>query len=131
MDHPEQTHLTVVDRHGDGLERGNLHPLRELGLRNGRLGRLLPPGLRRGPSASSSGSRAKSSRSVSSFRGVYSAAAGWKIGYSRTARAPRTSTSARPCRRVIPVGSARSSLVEKFPSVQITLGSISSTWRSR
>ena len=40
------------------------------------------------PSASSSGSRAKSSRSVSSMRGVYSAAAGWKIGYRRTARAP-------------------------------------------
>ena len=32
---------------------------------------------------------------------------------------------------MIPVGSSRSSLVEKFPSVQITDGSISSTWRSR
>ncbi len=29
---------------------------------------------------------------------------------------------------MIPVGSPRSSLVEKFPSVQITAGSISSTW---
>ena len=36
-----------------------------------------------------------------------------------------------PSSREMPVVSARSSLVEKFPSVQITLGSISSTWRSR
>ena len=35
--------------------------------------------------------------------------------------------SACPCSREIPVVSARSSLVEKFPRVQITTGSISST----
>ena len=92
----------------------------------------MSPGFAAGaPSASSSGRRAKSSRSVSSIRGVYSAAAGWKIGYSRTARLPSVSTSGRPCTRVIPVGSSRSSLVEKLPSVQITLGWISSTWRYR
>ena len=62
---------------------------------------------------------------------MYSAAAGWKIGYSRTARDPSTRTSGCPCTRVIPAGSSRSSLVEKLPSVQITLGSISSIWRSR
>ena len=33
--------------------------------------------------------------------------------------------------RVIPAGSSRSSFVAKLPSVQITFGWISSTWRSR
>ena len=81
--------------------------------------------------ASSSGSRAKSSRSVSSIRGVYSAAAGWKIGYSRSVRGPIVRISARPCRRVMPVGSPRSSFVEKFPRLQTTFGRIRSSCRNR
>ena len=52
--------------------------------RRGRAGQPREPAVQSGcsgaPSASSSGSRAKSSRRVSSIRGVYSAAAGWKIG---------------------------------------------------
>ena len=40
---------------------------------------------------------------------------------------PTTRISGRPCRRVIPVGSARRSFVEKLPSVQMILGRISST----
>ena len=49
--------------------------------------------------------------------------------------APRASRSsappARPCSRVIPVGSPRRSFVAKLPSVQMTRGSISSIWRNR
>ena len=62
---------------------------------------------------------------------MYSAAAGWYSGYSRTARGPMIRTSSWPCSREIPVLSARNSFVEKFPSVQITVGSISSTWLRR
>ena len=40
-------------------------------------------------------------------------------------------SSGRPCSRVIPVGSSRSSFVAKLPSVQITRGWMSSTWRNR
>ena len=75
--------------------------------------------------------RWKSALSASSVDGVYSAAAGWYSGYRRTARGPMMRTSSWPCSREIPVLSARSSLVEKFPSVQITIGSIRSTWRDK
>jgi len=47
-----------------------------------------------------------------------------------TARGPMVRTSSRPCSREMPVLSARSSFVEKLPSVQMTVGSIRSTcWR--
>ena len=73
---------------------------RELRLGHDGLGLGAPPrarGCGGGSSARSSGRRRKSPRSTSTLAGVYSAAAGWKIGYSRTARGPtsRTSSAAR------------------------------------
>ena len=65
----EQTHLTVVDRHGDGLERGNLIRSASSGSRQARAAPPAP-GCGGGAIASSSGSRAKSARSTSTLEGV-------------------------------------------------------------
>ena len=53
------------------------------------------------------------------------------LGEIGMAREPITRTSSFPCSREMPVVSLRSSFVEKFPSVQIAVGSIRSTCRRR
>ncbi len=72
-----------------------------------------------------------SSRSVASMAGVYSAAAGWKIGYRYKSTPEMFNCRGRPWTLVMPVWSPESSFVEKFPNVQITFGLMSSIWRQR
>ena len=84
------------------------------------------------PSASSSGIRAEV---LAQRLRASSACRGPRPGGRSGIAAPRLEPSDEHLGLAVhardPVGSPRSSLVEKFPSVQITLGSISSTWRSR
>ena len=65
--------------------------------------------------------RAKSSSSTFSIDGVYSAAAGWKIGYSSTVARAERHLLLHPCTLVMPAGFPESSFVAKLPSVATTL----------
>ena len=105
---------------------------RDLGLRHDGLGLRLGLGLRRRRRAPAARDAGGSPRAGS--RASAACRARRRGGRSDTAaprRGPIMRISSRPCRRVIPVGSPRSSLVEKLPSVHTTRGSISSSWRNR
>ena len=121
----EQAELLVVDR-ASGSGDHQLGLGLRLGLRTIRLGLLRAPAARAAP-----GSARSRPAACPASTACTAPPRGGRAGTAAPAAARSCRSSARPCSRVIPVGSPRSSFVAKFPSVHTTFGSISSSWRHR